>query len=211
MQALLPAIPKRQRVKHHPALPFDQMGAFMEKLRLQEGVPARALEFSILTATRTSETVGAQWSEIDLKAGFWTIPGNRMKTGLEHRVPLSPRALEILGSLIRVHGNPYTFPGAVEGKPMSPESMSHMVKRLEPDLTVHGFRSSFRDWASERTNYPREVCEMALAHAVGDKVEAAYRRGDLFDKRRRLMAEWAKFCATVKTEAKVLPMRKRKA
>ena len=211
LQALLPSISRGLRVKHHAALPFDEMGAFMAKLREQEGMAARALELAILTATRTAEMVGAQWSEFDLKAGTWTIPGRRMKAGKEHRVPLSARAVEILDAMIRVHGNPYVFPGAMEGKPLSTAAMSAVLKRMgRSDLTVHGFRSSFRDWAAESTNYPREVCEQALAHSLEDKVEAAYRRGDLFDKRRRLMADWAKFCATIKTPGKVLPIGKRK-
>ncbi len=203
---VLPALNKRQRVKHHPALPFDQMGAFMESLRTHEGIAARALAFLILTATRTSEVIGAQWSEFDLDAKLWTIPADRMKAGREHRVPLSPQAVAFLGKPPPSLSG-YVFPGQKEGKPLSNMTMLGLLKRMDRgDLTVHGFRSTFRDWASERTNYPREVCEMALAHTIGNEAEAAYRRGDLFEKRRRLMVEWAKHCDTVKRVGTVIPM-----
>ncbi len=203
---VLPGLNKRQRVKHHPALPFDQMGAFMESLRAQEGIAARALGFLILTATRTGEVIGAKSSEIDADAKLWTIPGERMKAGREHRVPLSAQAVACLGRAPDPLSG-YVFPGQKEGKPLSNMAMLELLKRMErDDLTVHGFRSTFRDWASESTNYPREVCEMALAHTIGNEAEAAYRRGDLFEKRRRLMAEWAKHCDHVKRPGKVIPM-----
>ncbi len=203
---VLPALNKRQRVKHHPALPFDQIGTFMETLRAQEGIAARALAFLILTATRTSEVIGAKWSEFDLDAKLWTVPGERMKAGKEHRVPLSPQAIAFLAKTPRPPTG-YVFPGQKAGKPLSNMAMLELLKRINrSDLTVHGFRSTFRDWASERTNYPREVCEMALAHTIGNEAEAAYRRGDLFEKRRRLMAEWAKHCDNVKRQGKVIPM-----
>ncbi len=208
---VLPALKKRQRVKHHPALPFDQMGAFMELLRDQEGIAPRALAFLILTATRTSEVIGAKWSEFDLDAKLWTVPGDRMKAGKEHRVPLSPQAVAFLGKPPPSLSD-YVFPGQKEGKPLSNMAMLELLKRMgRGDLTVHGFRSTFRDWASERTNYPREVCEMALAHTVSDATEAAYRRGDLFEKRRRLMVEWAKHCDNVKRQGKVIPMARKSA
>ena len=212
LDKLLPALKKKLRVKHHPALPFDEIGAFMEALRAQEGVAARALEFVILTAARTGEVIGAKWwDEIDLNAALWTIPAARMKAHREHRVPLSPRAVRLLRGLEAKRQGDFVFPGQKEGAPLSNMAMLELLKRMDRgDLTVHGFRSTFRDWTSERTGYPREVCEMALAHTVSDQVEAAYRRGDLFDKRRRLMVEWARFCEQPKAGAKVLPMARRK-
>ncbi len=201
---VLPSLKKKARVKHHPALPFDQMGEFMESLRAQEGIAPRALEFLILTAARTGEVIGAQWDEFDLKAGLWTVPASRMKAGREHRVPLAPRAVEIIRALHQSQSD-YAFPGQREGNHLSNMAMLQLLKREgRSDLTVHGFRSTFRDWTAERTNYPREVCEMALAHTVGDAVEAAYRRGDLFEKRRRLMLEWSKHCDNIKRAGKVL-------
>lgn len=189
---LLPAIQKRLRVKHHPALPYHNINTFIEALRKQEGTAARALEFTILCASRTSEVLGAQPDEFDLKKALWTIPKERMKSGREHRVPLSARAVEI------VRAQPdgaYVFPGMGDGQPLSNAAMLALLKRMgRKDITTHGFRSSFRDWSAECTGYAREVCEMALAHTIGDKAEAAYRRGDLFEKRRRLMADWAKYC-----------------
>lgn len=212
LDKLLPKLEKRKRVKHHPALPFDEMGKFMELLREQDGVAARALEFLILTATRTGEVIGAKWDEIDLNAALWTIPAGRMKAHREHRVPLSPSALKLLRALYNAKLSDYVFPGQKEDAPLSNMAMLELLKRIErDDITVHGFRSTFRDWAAERTNYPREVCEMALAHAVGDQVEAAYRRGDLFEKRRRLMIDWAKHCEMNKQPSKVLPLRRKRA
>ncbi|MGP1676196.1 MAG: tyrosine-type recombinase/integrase [Burkholderiales bacterium] len=196
---LLPAISKRRRVKHHPALPYDQMGQFIASLRTQQGIAARALEFLILTATRTGEAIGARRSEIDLDAAMWTIPAERMKAEKEHRVPLSPRTVAIIRELEKTHQGEFVFPGGKQGRPLSNWAMLQVLRRMESgDITIHGFRSTFRDWASERTSYPPQVCEMALAHSVGDQVEAAYRRGDLFEKRRRLMLDWAKHCETPK-------------
>jgi integrase len=212
---LLPAPSKVRRVKHHAALPYDDMSAFMPALRAQAGVAARALEFTILTAARTSDTIGAKWSELNLRDKLWTVPGERMKAGKEHRVPLSEAALEILGEMEATGpaGHPYIFPGGQRDRPLSNMAMAAVLERMgRDDLTVHGFRSTFKDWTSERTNFPGEVAEMALAHAVGDKVEAAYRRGDLFEKRRRLMAEWAGHCAGVaEPGAAVIPIRRSKA
>ncbi len=208
---VLPGLNKRQRVKHHPALPFDQMGAFMESLRAQEGIAARALGFLILTATRTSEVIGAKWSEFDTDAKLWTVPGDRMKAGKEHRVPLSPQAIAFLAKTPRPPTG-YVFPGQKAGKPLSNMAMLELLKRMDRgDLTVHGFRSTFRDWASERTNFPRDVCEMALAHTVSDATEAAYRRGDLFEKRRRLMVEWAKHCDTIQKKGQVVALKRERA
>jgi integrase len=210
---LLPAKSKVRRVKHHAALPYAELPDFIADLRAQEGVAARALEFTILTAARTGDTIGAVWDEVNTSDKVWTVPGERMKAGKEHRVPLSSRALAILRDEREVRTSDYVFPGGKAGKPLSNMAMTEVLRRMEcGDITVHGFRSTFRDWAAERTNFPSEVVEMALAHAVGDKVEAAYRRGDLFEKRRRLMTEWASFCSTPAASGrdKVVPMRGRR-
>jgi integrase len=192
---LLPSFKKKLRIKHHAALPFEQMGEFMAALRAQEGVAASALEFLILTAARTGETIGARWDEIDLEAEVWTIPASRMKASVEHRVPLSQRATQIIQSMKEIKQSDYVFPGQKEGKPLSNMAMLELLKRMgKIGLTVHGFRSSFRDWASEKTSFSRDVCEMALAHTIPNQAEAAYRRGDLIEKRRNLMEEWADYC-----------------
>jgi integrase len=198
LDKLLPSRTKVRNIKHHPALPYDEVGEFIAELRQQRSIAARVLEFLILTAGRTGEVIGARWDEFNLAEKVWTIPAERMKGNREHRVPLSHTALAIIDSMkaARVGGSEYAFPGGRIGKPLSSMAMLKLLKRLgRDDLTAHGFRSTFRDWAAERTNYPREVAEMALAHTVGDKVEAAYRRGDLFTKRRRLMDEWARHCS----------------
>ena len=200
LQNLLPARSKVQKVEHHPALPYAVIGAFIDELGRQDGVAARALEFLILAAARTGEVIGARWPEIDFDNKVWTIPAERMKAGREHRVPLAERALAILEEMKRdrPEGNDFLFPGGKPRAPLSNMALLALLKRMgRGDLTTHGFRSTFRDWTAERTSYPREVAEMALAHTIGDKVEAAYRRGDLFEKRRRLMQEWAKFCGMV--------------
>ena len=209
LDKLLPAALNRKNRKHHAALPYDQIGAFIGELRAQEGTAARALELTILTSTRTQEVIGAKPEEIDLKKALWTIPAERMKAGKEHRVPLSPRAIEIIQAQ---PAGAYLFPGRKEDAALSNMAMLELLRRMgRDDLTVHGFRSTFRDWAAECTTYPREVCEMALAHAIGDKVEAAYRRGDLFEKRRRLMLDWAKYCDTLKRDAQVVPLSRKRA
>lgn len=198
LDALLPRRAKVAPVEHHPALPYDQIATFLRAVQKQEGAGALALQFTILTAARTSEVVGARWSEFDVEQKVWTVPGERMKSGREHRVPLSSAALAILEAMkpLRDERQPFVFPGARRGKPLSNMAMLAVLKRMKrTDLTTHGFRSTFRDWASETTGHPSEVVEMALAHIVSDKVEAAYRRGDLFQKRRDLMAEWAVFCS----------------
>ena len=195
LDKLLPAQSKVRKVKHHPALPFAELPVFMPELRGREGVAPRALEFAILTAARTGEVLGARWDEIDLQTKIWTIPADRMKAGREHRVPLCKRAIELLGEGETRTVGGFIFPGAIKDQPLSNMALLETLRRMERgDLTAHGFRSTFRDWAAERTSYPGDVVEMALAHAVKDKVEAAYRRGDLFEKRRRLMEEWGKFC-----------------
>jgi integrase len=179
---------------HHSALPAIEIGSFMKTLRGQAGMSAQALEFTILTAARSGEVRGARWAEIDLDAATWSVPGERMKAGKEHRVPLSDAALAILNALPHEDRNALVF-ASPRGGMLSDMSLTAVLRRMKVDAVPHGFRSSFRDWCAERTNHPREVAEMALAHAIGDKVEAAYRRGDLFEKRRRLMKDWAAFCA----------------
>jgi len=194
---------KVQPVQHHASLPFAELPDFMVALCDQEGIAARALEFTILTASRTNETIGAAPDEIYTNQRTWTVPAARMKAGKEHRVPLSARALAIVRdtTALRTGDDAFIFRGGKRGKPLSNMAMAAVLKRMgRTDITVHGFRSTFRDWAAEGTNYPNHVVEMALAHAVGDKVEAAYRRGDLFEKRRRLMADWASYC-TARTAA----------
>jgi integrase len=202
LDKLLPARNKVAKVKHHAALPYPETGAFIRDVRELDGNGVRALEFAILTATRTGEVVGALWQEIDLDGAMWVIPEARMKAGKEHRVPLSGCAIEILQALPREDGNPYVFIGDRKGKPLSNMALLMTLRRMgRTDLTTHGFRSTFRDWAAEQTAYPNEMLEMALAHTVSDKTEAAYRRGDMVEKRRRLMADWAKYCGTVKSTA----------
>ncbi len=198
LENLLPKKAKVARVEHHAALPWQQVGAFMSTLREADTVSARALEFAVLTAGRTGEVIGAHWSEIDLDAASWTIPGKRMKAGVEHRVPLTSRAVEILRLMEPFRAGPgsFVFPGGRKGAGLSQMALTMALRRLgETEITVHGFRSAFRDWCAEATGYPREVAEQALAHTLRDKVEAAYRRGDLFEKRRRLMTDWEAFCA----------------
>lgn len=197
LSELLPKARKIKRVEHHPALPFSEINAFVVELRKKGGTAALALEYMILTAARTGEVVGARWAEINLEKRVWTIPSERMKAGKEHRVPLNERAVEILKALQQTATNSYLFPGwkANTDIGLSNGAMLALMKGM-PDYkqyTPHGFRSTFRDWCAERTNYPNEVVEMALAHAITNQVEAAYRRGDLFEKRARLMADWGKF------------------
>jgi integrase len=176
----------------------------MTQLAARKGIAERALEFTILTAARTAETIGAVWSEIDLDAKIWTIPAERMKADREHRVPLSGPAIAILRALPRK--SDFVFPGRLEGRPLGHSELHKVLQRVRAGLTVHGLRSTFRDWAAERTAYPNHVVEMALAHAVGSAVEKAYRRGDLFAKRSHLMADWAKFCTTPQRDATVTPL-----
>lgn len=195
---VLPPRKTAQRVKHHPALAYGEMPAFMAALRKRNGLGAKALEFAILTACRTNEALRATWQEIDLEAATWTIPAERMKAGREHRVPLSAAAIALLRPLKIGAPTDWVFPGFKKGKPLSDMTLLATLKNMNrDDLTVHGFRSTFRDWASEKTEFQGEVAEAALAHAIGDKVEAAYRRGDLIDKRRQLMEAWASYCGDV--------------
>ncbi|MDO7841963.1 tyrosine-type recombinase/integrase [Sphingomonas immobilis] len=179
---------------HHAALPFAKIKVFIRKLRAREGTAARALEFLILTAARTNEIVAAQWDEIDLLQKVWIVPAERMKSEREHRVPLSTPALCLLKATPEEQRVGLIFKTVARDKPLSNMAMPMLLRRMGRPETVHGFRSTFRDWASETTNIPNEVCEMALAHVIAGKTEAAYRRGDLFMKRRKLMKKWAKYC-----------------
>ena len=187
-------LPARSRFTrgHHKAMPYEAIPAFVGALHKREAVAALALEFTILTAARTGEVIGAKWDEVDLDKAIWTIPASHMKAGKEHRVPLSARAVEILKSTQELRKE-WLFP-AIRGGQMSGMAMTMLLRRMKVDVTVHGFRSSFRDWSAECTSYAPEVAEMALAHTIENKVERAYRRGDLFDKRRRLMDDWAAYC-----------------
>ncbi|MGE8126823.1 tyrosine-type recombinase/integrase [Methylobacterium sp. NPDC080182] len=197
LQNLLPKRSRVKRVQHYAALPFREMATFMADLRGEDSVPARALEFAILTAARSGEALGARWSEIDMEAGIWAIPAERMKSGVEHRVPLSAPALALLA---KMHGlnETFVFPGSRSRRPLTDKMARDVLVKIDrAGLTVHGFRSSFRDWAGECTAFPRDLAEMALAHTVGDATERAYRRGDLFEKRRELMDAWASYATQV--------------
>lgn len=194
LDKLLAKPSKVHRIVHHRALPIDEISAFMMRLRDAEGVGARALEFAILTAARSGEVRGATWKEIDLDARLWTISAERMKAAREHRAPLSEAAVAVLKAMPRGRPDSYVFRAAHGGR-LSDMTISAVLRRLDVDAVPHGFRSTFRDWVAERTAYPNEVAEMALAHAVGNKVEAAYRRGDLFEKRLAMMNDWAEFCS----------------
>jgi integrase len=208
---LLPAPRKIAKPEHHAALPWAEIGAFMVDLRDEDNVAARALEFAILTAARNGEALGATWAEIDIQARVWTVPASRMKAGKEHRVPLSDAALRVLEAMAPLRDDQaggWVFPGLRRGKPLAGISPMALLRRMQrDDLTVHGFRSTFRDWAAEATNHPREIAEKALAHTVRDETERAYQRGDLLEKRRRLMEDWARFCARPAVSADVVSIR----
>jgi integrase len=198
LASLLPAKGRVRGTEHHPALPFEKVADFMKQLRALPGVSPFAFEFTILTATRTSEVTGARWEEFDLGARTWTVPKERMKAKRDHRVPLSERAFEIVSAMKDQARDDaeFVFPGARKGKPLSNMAFIATLRRMDrSDITPHGFRSTFRDWASETTGHDPNIVEMALAHTIRNKVEAAYRRGDLFAKRRQLMDDWARFCA----------------
>jgi integrase len=203
-----PAISKRRR--NHPALPYLEIPDFMAELRQRQGISARALEFLILTAARTNEAIGARRDELDFEQKIWIIPETRMKAGREHRVPLSEPAIQLLEALPTEEGNDFVFIGGRRGSGLSNMAMLELMRDLRPDYVPHGFRSTFKDWCAETTNYPNLLSEMALAHKISNETEAAYRRGDLLDKRRRLMRDWARFCATapVEASAKVVAFRK---
>ena len=206
LSLILPARTKLSR-GHHKAEPYQSVPHLLAQLRSRKAIAALALEFTVLTAARTGEVIGATWEEIDVDRAVWTISATRMKGGRDHRIPLSERAIEILLHVKMLNGS-YVFQGT-KGGPLSGMAMSMLLRRMETDVTVHGFRSSFRDWAAETTGYPHEVCEMALAHTIGNKAEAAYRRGDLFEKRRRLMADWSAYCTEeVSDAAEVVPLKR---
>ena len=212
LDKLLPAPGKIMKREHHEALPINKMPAFIESLRAKPGLGARALEFAILNASRSGEVRGARWSEIDLEAATWTVPAERMKAGKIHRIPLSRAAVKLLKALPRVEGTDLVFPSSRGKKALSDMTLTKVMRDMGVDAVPHGFRSTFRDWASERTNYPREVAEMALAHVIGDKVEAAYRRGELFEKRKRMMEDWSAFIGKpLPTSGAVVPQKKRRA
>ncbi|EIU5573144.1 TPA: tyrosine-type recombinase/integrase [Pseudomonas aeruginosa] len=209
LDKLLPPRAKVKAVEHHPALPWAELPAFMAEIAAHDDLTYKAMRMTILTACRTGEVLGANWDEFDLKAAVWTIPAARMKAAREHRVPLSDAVLALLETLPRVVGSPYLFPSVRKGKHLSNMAMLMALRRMErTDITVHGFRSTFRDWAAEATHYPREVCEQALAHVRQDKTEAAYFRGDLFEKRRALMADWATYCTSTPAN-NVVPLHSR--
>ncbi|HEU4458103.1 MAG TPA: integrase arm-type DNA-binding domain-containing protein [Methylibium sp.] len=194
LQHRLPKPRKVATVQHHPALPYKDMPAFMQRLRGLDSISALALEFTILTACRTGEALGAVWSEFDLDRGAWIIPARRMKGGREHRVALSFDAMVVLTRAHELRQGDCVFPGARQGQPLSNMALTMLVRGWRSDITVHGFRSSFRDWAAEETQFPRDLAELALAHQVGDETERAYRRGDAFERRRALMDAWADWC-----------------
>jgi integrase len=211
LENLLPKRSKVARVEHHAALAYPEIATFMAELRQQDTVSARALEFAILTAARTGQVIGAGWSEINVAERLWTVPASRMKAGREHRVPLSDAAMAIVEKMAAIRQSDFVFPGLKAGQGLGERTVLKLIGRMRPEVTVHGFRSSFRDWCAEMTNFDRDTAELALAHAVGDKVEAAYRRGDMFAKRRQLMDAWAKFCdmpAVVTGGDNVRPLRK---
>ncbi len=215
LDKLLPPRSKVRKVEHLAALPYAELPAFLANLRTREAIAARGLEFLILTAARTGEVIGARWNEIDLLDKAWTVPASRMKAHREHRVPLTSRALAILSETRAARygdaADAFVFPGPKAGKPLSNMAFLMLMRRMGyGDLTAHGFRATFKTWASERTSYRNEIVEAALAHVIGDKVEQAYRRTDMFEKRRRLMLQWAIFCTTApvqKRTSTVTPLR----
>lgn len=210
VEGIAKALPRQpDRRDHHAAMPYTEVSAFIERLLAEDGGTgvALALEFLILTAARTGEVLGAKWSEIDLDQATWTIPDNRMKAGREHRVPLTSRAIEVLLAAKSLgKKSEFVFPGRTSTRPMSNMAFLMLMRRMNIDYTVHGFRSSFRDWASERTTFSSDICEAALAHMVRDRTEAAYRRGDLFEKRRELMTSWAAYVSS--SDENVVPIRR---
>jgi integrase len=208
LNALLPKRPKLSR-GHHAAIPFADLPDFMATLRSDSSIGARALEFLILTASRSGEVFGAERAEFDPEGKTWTVPASRMKAGRVHRVPLSQRASEIVGALLATHSGKFVFPGARADKHLSSMALAMTLRRMGVRFTVHGFRSAFRDWAGERTHFPRELAEAALAHVIGDETERAYRRGDALERRRELMDAWAMFCGP--KAANVVPIARAQA
>jgi integrase len=211
LDQLLPKKAKVRKVRHQPAMEYLDVPSFMARLRALDSISARALEFTILAAVRTNETIYAQWNEIDLAGRLWTIPAHKMKAEKEHRVPLSDRMIEILASVPRERGNPHVFVGARKGKGLSNMAMLELLRGMDGNgYTVHGFRSSFRDWHAEQTNFARELGEAALGHALKDDTEAAYQRGDLLEKRRKLMRAWAGYCASPPCKGDVVELSARR-
>jgi integrase len=194
-------LPKRQSLTrgHHAAMSYGDVPTFVSELQSQPAIAAPALEFIIVTIARAGEALGARWEEFDLERAVWTVPAARMKGGREHRVPLSQRALKIIKAMHEIRNGDFVFAGRKPGKHLTVRAPLTLLRSMRVDATVHGFRSTFRDWAAECTNFTNEVCEAALAHVIENKAEAAYRRGDLFDKRRKLMEAWAAYCCAPKS------------
>jgi integrase len=208
---ILPAPARVKDVRHHPAIPHRELPDFIARLRKSKSiVPARALEFLILTAARSGEAIGARWNEVDLMQRMWTVPAERIKARREHRVPLSDRAISILNEMADIRQNDFVFPGTKEGQPIGVVALLRQLRELSKHTTVHGLRSTFKDWCAECTHTPNFVSEAALAHVVADKVEAAYRRTDLFEKRRKLMEQWATYCGRLPASADVVPLQRRR-
>jgi integrase len=209
LDKVFPARSSIQKTKHHPALPYAELPEFFESLSEEQGTAAQALQFTILTVSRTGEVIGSKWPEVEMNGSVWTVPGARMKGGRDHRVPLPPPAMKVLRHQHKMTGGVgYIFPGQKSKKPLSNMAMLMLLERMgRDDLTVHGFRSTFRDYIEEQTAFPGSVAEAALAHAVGDATEAAYRRGDLFDKRKQLMNAWARYCLTPAQSGKVVSIK----
>ena len=208
IENLLPKRSKVQKVQHFKAMPYGEVPDYFKILRKVKSITAKALAFTILTATRNNEVREAKWNEIDTKSGIWTIPDERMKAGKAHRVPLTHECLNILEEAKKFKVDDYVFPGLRKNRPLSNQALLKLLKTEHPALTVHGFRSSFRDWCAEMTAYPREVAEAALAHTLSNSTEAAYQRGDLFVKRSKLMDAWSDYCITDKVESEVIPINK---
>jgi len=209
LDSLLMSPSKIHRVKHHPALPYAEMPTFFARLKDQQGISARALECLILTAGRSGEILGARWEEFDLENAVWTVPSVRIKAAKEHKIPVSAPVLSILTALRNARCSDYVFPGRKLNRPMCHLALAQALRRMgRADITPHGFRSTFRDWIAERTAFPQEVAEMALAHAIANKVEAAYRRGNMFEKRVKLMTAWAAFCCNVRDGNTIVPFQK---
>lgn len=213
LDKLLPKPSRVRTVTHHPAMPYTELPGFMEVLRANDSISASALRFLILTATRTGEVLNAKWNEIDLDARVWSIPAERMKTRREHRVPLSDEAVSVLTQLPRIAGNPYLFPGSRHSRPLSNMALLQLMRGMgygvggeKGPYVPHGFRSSFRDWSGEVSSFPRDVAEMALAHVIESKVEAAYRRGDLFQKRAKMMEAWANYVSLSTDSSRVVTL-----
>ena len=202
-------LPKQSKLtrSHHAAMPYEHVAAFIGRLRESDSLAAQALELTILTAARSGEILGMGWSEVDLDKKIWTVPANRMKAGREHRVPLSERAVAILRQLADIKTGDFVYPGQRKNRRLSNMAIFMMLRRMKANVTVHGFRSSFRDWAGNETSYPRDLIETALAHVIGDKAEQAYRRSDALEKRRKLMEAWASYCEP-KANSNVLQLRK---